>query len=301
MTLTTNSSHGFLEQLMKNEISPNVAFESRLQYAIHDGVSLVGDFYRPAIISKVPVVIAVHGGAWKVGSTADFQHWGSWLASRGIAVYAITYRLVHGEKNRHPAAVLDVRAAVQFARANADQLGVDPMRIGLMGASAGAHLSAFVALAGERPEFKLAYPNDPHKETSTAVKGVVAAYGIYDMLAQWNHDQIARPYDQITEALLGAPPTEDKFRYFESSPLAYTTRDRSMVSFLLTWGTEDDVVDWKTQSLPFLTALKQAGYFVRIVSVEGAPHFWMYDPIDEPHSYAGFLAPKVLRFLSERL
>jgi hypothetical protein len=37
------------------------------------------------------------------------------------------------------------------------------------------------------------------------------------------------------------------------------------------------------------------------VAVPGAPHFWMYAPIDEPHGFAGFAAPKILRFLRERV
>lgn len=272
-----------------------------VEYTVHDGIHLTGDLYRPETAVFCPVVVAVHGGAWRVGNASDFQNWGPWLASRGIAVYSIEYRLVHGEESRYPAAVFDVRAAVQFVRANASRLGLDSVRIALMGASAGAHLAALVALAGDRMPFKLGQPGDPHTHSSTEVKAVVAAYGVYDMLAQWEHDQIARPYDQITEIFLGVRPTEDKFRYFEASPIAYTTTHANATSFLVCWGTDDDVVDWKTQSWPFVTALKQAGYFVRIAPVQAAPHFWMYAPIDEPHSCAGFLAPKVLRFLRERL
>jgi acetyl esterase/lipase len=271
-----------------------------VEYGVHDGVRLTGDVYRPEGTTSYPVVVAVHGGAWKVGDASDFQYWGPWLASRGIAVYSIEYRLVRGEKNRYPAAVLDVRAAVQFVHANAGEFGLDPARIALMGASAGAHLSALVALARDRAPALNASEQSPAR-TNASIKAVVAAYGIYDMLAQWEHDQIARPYDQITEIFLGVRPSEDRFPYFESSPISYATTHANKTSFLLCWGSDDDVVDWRTQSWPFATALKQAGYFVRTVPVHAAPHFWMYTPIDEPHSYAGFLAPKILRFLKERL
>jgi hypothetical protein len=47
----------------------------------------------------------------------------------------------------------DTKAAVQYVRANAGELGIDPERIGMIGDSAGAHLSALVALAGEEPAF----------------------------------------------------------------------------------------------------------------------------------------------------
>ena len=61
-----------------------------------------------------------------------------------------------------PGAVYDTKAAVQYVRAQAAELGVDPERIGLIGDSAGAHLSSLVALAGEEPLFSSEYRGDPH-------------------------------------------------------------------------------------------------------------------------------------------
>jgi hypothetical protein len=40
---------------------------------------------------------------------------------------------------------------------------------------------------------------------------------------------------------------------------------------------------------------------VRPCIVQGAPHYWLSDPIDEPGSYSGFFAPRLIRFLKERL
>jgi acetyl esterase/lipase len=278
-----------------------VKVDKGMQFAVHDGIRLTGDFYRPDGGGDHPVLVAVHGGGWRRGAADMYQYWGRWLASRGIALFTIDYRLVDGERNRYPAAVHDVRAAVQFVRANAQRLGVKESRIGLVGDSAGAHLAALVALAGDAPPFALAYHDDPHASVSTAVKAVIGAYGVYDMLAQWQHDQIDRPRDQIAELLLGVSPLDNKFRYFEASPYAYVTTKAVKTSFLICWGTGDDVVDCTTQSENFVTALKQVGCFVRTVAVPGAPHFWMSDPIDEPGGFAGFVAPKLLRFLSEQL
>lgn len=52
---------------------------------------------------------------------------------------------------------------------------------------------------------------------------------------------------------------------------------------------------------PFLMALRQAGAFVRIAPVQAAPHFWFSEPLDEPHSFVGSIAPRVLPFLRDRL
>jgi acetyl esterase/lipase len=195
-----------------------------------------------------------------------------------------------------------VRAAIQFVRAKANELGVDPDRIGLMGDSAGGHLAALVSLAGGEPHFSNDYRGDPHAAVPVAVKAVVAFYGVFDMAAQWQHDQIARPGDQISEKFLGAPPMKDRRLYFEASPISYTTVDKNRTRFLLVYGTADDIVDVRTQSEAFLTALKQAGFFVRTIVIPGAGHFWAgADPLDEPDSFGAFAAPKVLRFLQGAL
>lgn len=255
-----------------------------MKYAAHDGVELHGKLYSPRGGGPSPIVIAIHGGAWKSGDTSQYQYWGPWLAERGIALFAIKYRLVSGEKNRYPAAVQDVAAALKFVHSSAAALNIDPARIGLIGSSAGAHLAAYVGLTAD-----------------IAVKAVVGVCGVYDLVAQWHHDQIARPRDQQTEIFLGKGPMEDRMLYQQASPINYATVKRNKTAFLIGWGTDDDVVDWQTQSMPFVTALKQAGCYVRLAPVSDAPHFWMYDPIDEPHSFPARLAPKLLRFLKERL
>jgi hypothetical protein len=60
-------------------------------------------------------------------------------------------------------------------------------------------------------------------------------------------------------------------------------------------------VDYRTQSEAFMLALKQSGHFVRPVVIEGAPHFWVWEPVDEPGTANNFLAPRLRRFLEQRL
>jgi acetyl esterase/lipase len=190
---------------------------------------------------------------------------------------------------------------VQFLRSKAAALKVDPNRIGCMAESVGAHLAALVALAGDSRPFADTYPDDPYAGVRTQVKVVVGVYGVYDLLAQWRHDQLTRPRDQVTESFLGKSPMESKHLFYEASPLTYTTIDKNHTAFLVVWGTEDDIVDPRSQLEVFVTALKQAGFFVRTVIVPGAPHFWIREPIDEPTSSTGFLAPRLLRFLQNQL
>ena len=278
--------------------SYGITTRTGVQYAEHDGVKLIGDLYLPKGLDKAPVIVAVHGGGWQAGSPTFYRHWGPLLAKNGIGVFAISYRLLKPGAKTYPGAVYDVKAAVQFARASAAQLGLDPDRIGMMGDSAGAHLVALVALAGD--EFATEYRGDPYAATASNVKAVIGFYGVYDMPAQWQHDQIARPRDQITEKFLGVSPMQSRRVYFDASPLSYATvekNEKTRTRFLLIHGTNDDIVDPQTQSQVFLTALKQAGFFARTIVVPGSGHFWASDPVEEPGSYGAQAAPQMLRFL----
>ena len=71
-------------------------------FAEHDGVKLLGDFYAPKGIAKAPVLIAVHGGGWQIGSRKFYANWGPYLAKNGIAVFAVEYRLMIWESRPIP-------------------------------------------------------------------------------------------------------------------------------------------------------------------------------------------------------
>ena len=269
-------------------------------FAEHDGVRLLGDFYAPKGLDKAPALVAVHGGGWQIGDRKFYSNWGPYLARNGFAAFAIEYRLMKPGVKTYPGSVYDAKAAVQYVRAKAGELGVDPDRIGMIGDSAGAHLSALVALAGEEPAFSSEYRSDPNAALPAKIKAVVGFYGVYDMLAQWQHDLVTRPRDNISEKYLGAAPHTNRKVFFEASPISYATVDRNSTRFLLIHGDHDDIVDPATQSAAFLLALKQAGFFVRTVVIPGAGHFFITEPVDDT-SFGGFAGPKVVRFLKDAL
>jgi acetyl esterase/lipase len=272
-----------------------------IQYGTHDGTALIGDLYLPEGTETRPAVIAVHGGGFQLGSRNFYQYMGPYLAQRGYVIFSIDYRLTRDGQNRYPAAVNDVRAAVQCMRSQAVDLKIDPARIALMGDSAGGYLSAQVALAGESPAYARAYPDDSYANVSTKVKAVIGIYGHYDKIAQWQHDVLTRPTDNFIQNFMGFPPMQDRLAWYAASPIAHATFANNSTSFLLAWGTNDDTVEPSSQSEAFLLALKQARYYVRTVIIQSAPHFWITDPVDDPSSFAGYFAPRLLRFLNQRL
>jgi len=99
-----------------------------IAFAEHDGVRLLGDFYAPKGLDKAPALVAVHGGGWQIGDRKFYSNWGPFLARNGFAVFAIEYRLMKPGVKTYPGSVYDARAAVQYVRAKAGELAVDPDR-----------------------------------------------------------------------------------------------------------------------------------------------------------------------------
>lgn len=264
-----------------------------LTFAVHDGVDLKGDLYLPAGEGPHPVVVAVPGGAWLRGDKTQLSHWGRHLSQAGFAVFAIDYRRATAGKV-FPHNVQDVLAAARFVRDQAGELSVDAERIGLLGASAGAHLSALAALAQGKPWLD----GEP-----VVFKTLVAVYGVYDLLAHWQTDldKNPEPGQDHTVRMLGATPYDDQQLYFDASPIRHVSYARNALKTLLIWGTDDaDVLPAQSES--FARALRQARFFVRTLPVPGAGHFWFSDePIDAPHSATGKVAPALTAFLKQHL
>lgn len=281
--------------------STEVEIRSGLTYATHNSVALQGDLYLPKGTGPFPVLVGVHGGGWVQGARSAFQYWGPYLAARGYALFAISYQFAKTGQRTFPQAVQDVLAGVQFVRGNAKEFKLDAERVGLIGASAGAHLAALAALGGSSPPFIGGYPQDANAAVSTKVKVLVGVYGIYDVLEMWQRYQHQSPRANNIEKFIGAAPMDDRRIFFDASPISYATCANNKTAVFLACGTEDDLVNRQAQTDAFLLALKQAGFFVRTCILQGAPHYWMSDPIEEPGSFSGFLAPRLVRFLAEKL
>jgi acetyl esterase/lipase len=121
--------------------------ERGVVYRTVGGLRLQLDVYLPApAVSRRAAVLLVHGGAWVFGDRASLAGEGQRLAADGFTAFSVDYRLA--PSHRYPAAIDDVRAALQFVRAHAHEYDIDRNRIGALGTSAGGHL---VALLATRP------------------------------------------------------------------------------------------------------------------------------------------------------
>jgi acetyl esterase/lipase len=86
------------------------------------------------------VVIAPGGGYSGLAMDHEGRQVAAYLNAMGVAAYVLKYRL--GPKYHHPIELGDAQRAIRLVRSRAPEFGALPDRIGMMGFSAGGHLTA---------------------------------------------------------------------------------------------------------------------------------------------------------------
>lgn len=225
---------------------------------------LLLDLFRPAADGPFPLVIWVHGGAWRYGTN---KHDGPQLAPAGIghrilaggyALARITYRL-SGEAT-FPAQLDDVKAAVRWLRRNATGLHLDERRFAIWGESAGGHLASLVALTGDDPV--------------EAVQAGIIWYGPSDLLtmAAQNHPEGLQDHDSPESPesrLVGGPVQTLPKESAAASPVNYVSPDSPPL--LIVHGDQDRVVP-AGQSRELYGRLTAVGAPAELRIVPGADH-----------------------------
>jgi acetyl esterase/lipase len=284
LILATVSFTGIAQEA-KAKKPPVFPKDVRVERAVNflpDGQKQKADLYFPLAMpkdKKLPAIVWIHGGGWQEGrrDAAREINVCSVLARNGYVAMSIEYVLSDQKQAVWPTNLWDCKTAVRWLRKNADQLGIDPARIGVMGGSAGGHLASMVALT--QPADGLD-PVGPYAEFPCAVKCCVDMYGIADIPTYHDATMLGKTFAEAPEL------------YRAASPVTYV-RSNS-VPFLILHGTADTTVSIKQSEL-FVKVLKDAGVEHQFVAIPGAVHTFDLQPPQRD------LRPLVLGFLDKHL
>ncbi len=175
---------------------------------------LRADIHYPRTGGERPGVLMVHGGGWERRSRSDMQSTAEKLAEAGYVVMNVDYRFA--PEYQFPAQLHDMQLAMRWFRAQAEQLGVDPQRIGAWGFSSGAHLVSMLALtAGQGGELDEPYGGESAKVAAVVAGGLPADFTLFDsgrrlvQLMGGTEQQMTEAYREaspVTHVRAGAPP-----------------------------------------------------------------------------------------------
>lgn len=257
-----------------------------IEYARIGETSLKLDLHRPAE-SNPPLLVYVHGGAWRAGSRKDVPVLP--LLEKGFAIASVDYRL--STEARFPAQIHDIKAAIRFLRAKATELGVDAGRIGIVGTSAGGHLAALAGVSAGVEELEGEVGES--RGLSSRVDVIVSYYGasnLESILSQSTEFGLGVRVPAL-KLLLGDLPENKPALARLASPVAHL--DASDPPVLLLHGDADPQMPF-AQSAEFLEACRVAGVAARLVSLPGSVHggeeFFTGPPLE---TVAAFLREKL--------
>lgn len=87
------------------------------------------------------VIICPGGSYHHLGLFNEGYKTAEWFAKKGVTAFTLRYRTAENGFH-HPAMLQDVQRAIQLVRENAEKYSLDPDKVGVIGYSAGGHLSA---------------------------------------------------------------------------------------------------------------------------------------------------------------
>ncbi|MEZ6056129.1 MAG: alpha/beta hydrolase [Planctomycetaceae bacterium] len=212
-----------------------------------------------------PLVVYVHGGAWRAGSRGKppVSDW----TSLGFAVASVDYRL--STMDRFPAQIHDIKAAIRYLRAHHERLQIDTSVIAIVGSSAGGHLAALVGVTnGDR---ELEGTVGDHLEQSSDVQAIVSYYGASNLetiLSQSTPHGLSVRVPAL-ELLLGGQPEKVVALAKQASPVTHV--DKSDPPLLLVHGDQDRQMP-VNQSLELQGAYEAVNRPVTLQVLHGSGH-----------------------------
>ncbi len=226
---------------------------------------------------RCPVIIYTHGGGWAAGSRqgaakATFAAVFMQLVEKGLCVASVDYRLCRKGRNVSMRdCVIDCKDAVRYLSQNSESLGVDPMRVYVMGDSAGGQIAQMLLLSSpESLPGDLELARTPYK----MVAGV-SWYGPCDFEKTdlYNHDDRADFRDRFGARILKPDsPPEDKLKlYREMSPVNYLTKESPPL--LMIQGDKDTTIPVK-HAYYMQEKAETLEAPVEILIVKNAGHNW---------------------------
>ncbi|MGC4192653.1 MAG: alpha/beta hydrolase [Thermomicrobiales bacterium] len=230
-------------------VGPYVPGTNAIPLWTHDSPELatLGDDPAPTLTpypldgdGPFPAIVVAPGGGYYFKAEHEGGPIAEWLNSLGIAAFVVDYRVA---PHRHPAPLHDIQRAIRLVRANAGVWNVDPARVGVLGFSAGGHLSASAATLWDRGD---AESDDPVARASSRPDVAVLCYAVISL--------VATPHVGSLENLLGVDPSDEAMHALSADE---HVNEETPPVFL--WHTaDDDAVDVR-HSLRFAAALREHG------------------------------------------
>lgn len=236
-----------------------------VSYAQIGDLTLNIDLHLPREKARSPLIVWVHGGAWRSGSKKDMPL--GKLVEEGYAVASVDYRL--STQAKFPAQIHDLKAAIRFLRGHGAEWKLPTKKILVAGDSAGGHLAALVGVSNGHAELEGNVGNA--RSQSSEVQGIISFYGganLTTILKQSTPHGLSVRVPAL-DLLLGGQPDEVPTLARLASPVFHV--EKTDPPLLLLHGDQDPQMP-VNQALELCGAYQKAKASVQLEIVHGAAH-----------------------------
>ena len=241
---------------------PKISSDSVHTYKSVEGHDLKIWVFNPTITSKTnaPAMLFFFGGGWNSGSPTQFVKYCELLSERGMVGIVADYRVKSRQGVQAKTCVEDALDALRYITKNATSLGIDPIRIGVGGGSAGGHLAASLGTI--------------HSSNPSAPK-LMALFNPATILAPISDDLSDAPLGELEKMNARYQAKEEHLRTriglepIELSPFHHVASNSPPA--IIFHGTNDKTVPYESAKL-FASQLRKNGVFVDLKTYEGADH-----------------------------
>lgn len=213
--------------------------------------------------SLKPAVVLIHGGGWKSGNKSQMKFLAQEIASRGYSCFAVEYRL--SPEAAYPAAIFDVKEAIKYIKANAENFNADPSRFAVLGCSSGGQMAALIGTTNDNLEF------EDQKSDFNQNANVQAIIDMDGILA-FKHPESQE--GKVAGEWLGGTFEEKPDIWKHASALTHTDKNTPPVLFI-----NSDMVRFHAGREDMIAILKQNRIYNETKELPNAPHsFWFFHP-----------------------
>lgn len=270
---TTALAAGGLFTNAERQVSAPIVTRTDVIYGRLEGSALLANLAYPDGPGTRPALLSVHGGRWRAGNRTDASSIkvAQW-AELGFFAMSIDYRLVGGSPA--PAPYVDLRCAIRWLHAHADDYGIDPERVYLIGQSAGGHMVSLAGTLGDGPYPKAGGWNNARSD----VRAVISVAGPYEL-------------NTLSWGNLWTPVTGnvDEARRV-ASPIVHVS---AATKPMLVIHSDDDKSVPIQQAVDMVEKLKAAGVHHRFVHYTDRGHMGITDEvIKEARAFIAEVEPK---------
>lgn len=243
-------------------VTTGVAFSQVDAWFGHTRRDLKMDIIYPEDPQRLyPCVVWICGGAWVQMDRSAHLAYLAELARRGFVVASVEYRT--SNEAVFPAQLVDIKAAIRYLRAHSERYRIDSAHFGVMGESAGGHLTAMAALVNDP-----AYDIGDYTDYSSNVQAACPWYPPTDVSC-FPYDSPVTAAASPESLMLGMNVMLNKEEALKACPVTYVSKDAP--PFMILHGVDDHVVPF-AQGEILHDKLEEAGCDVKLVAIESADH-----------------------------